>query len=195
MKTMETKNKLEEVRARACACEKCGFWKQRNNVVFGEGNPEARILFVGEAPGYNEDKRGIPFCGKAGEVLDRLLDSIGMDRREIYITNVIKCRPPGNRDPQDSEVENCREYLDRQIEIIQPGVICCLGRHALKHIFAKFGIEEEGSISRLHGKVFEKAEDIFNRVKIIALYHPAVAVYNPGQFALLEKDFSLLREV
>lgn len=186
---------IEEVKAQAGTCQRCGFWKQRNNVVFGQGNLKAYIMFVGEAPGYNEDKRGVPFCGKAGDVLDRLLASINLDRKDIYITNVIKCRPPNNRDPLDEEIENCREYLEKQIEIIQPRVICCLGRHALKHIFKKFSIEEQGSISRLHGKVFEQAQDIFHRIKIAALYHPTVAVYNPGQFTVLQKDFSILKEL
>ncbi len=192
---MDRKEKLEEAKREAVSCTKCAFWKERSNVVFGSGNPSARIMLVGEAPGFNEDKRGVPFCGKAGEVLDRLLLSIGMDRKDIYITNVIKCRPPNNRDPLEEEIENCSGYLERQISAIQPGIICCLGRHALKDILKRFSIQEEGSISRLHGKVFEKSEDIFNMVRIVALYHPAVAVYNPGQFNLLQKDFSVLKEL
>jgi DNA polymerase len=192
---MVRKEKLVEAKREAVSCTKCAFWKERSNVVFGSGNPSARIMLVGEAPGFNEDKRGVPFCGKAGEVLDRLLLSIGMDRKDIYITNVIKCRPPNNRDPLEEEIENCSGYLERQISAIQPGIICCLGRHALKDILKRFSIQEEGSISRLHGKVFEKSEDIFNMVRIVALYHPAVAVYNPGQFNLLQKDFSVLKEL
>ncbi|HNS33050.1 MAG TPA: uracil-DNA glycosylase [bacterium] len=192
---MDKKEKIEEVKLKAAGCKKCNFWKDRTNVVFGAGNPESRILFVGEAPGYNEDKRGIPFCGKAGDVLDRLLVSVNLGRNDIYITNVIKCRPPNNRDPLDEEIDNCSEYLEKQIDIMKPEVICCLGRHALKNIFTKFSIQETGTISSLHGKVFEKSEDIFNRVKIVALYHPAVAVYNPGQFSLLQKDFSIIKEI
>ncbi len=186
---------IEMLKAKACNCKKCGFWMQRTNVVFGSGSLDTRILFVGEAPGYNEDKKGIPFCGKAGEVLDSLLASINLKRSDIYITNVIKCRPPNNRDPFDEEIANCKEYLDQQIEIIHPEIICCLGRHALKNILEKFSIKQKGSISTLHGRVFEQVEDIFNRIKVVALYHPAVAVYNPEQYSLLQKDFSILKEM
>jgi|LSQX01.2.fsa_nt_gb DNA polymerase len=186
---------IEILKAEAVGCKRCNFWQTRNNVVFGAGDVNTRILFVGEAPGFNEDKTGIPFCGKAGNILDTLLESVQLTRNQIYITNIIKCRPPKNRDPQDEEVESCKEFFEKQIQIINPEVICCLGRHAFKNIFNKFDIKVEGTISSLHGQVFEKSEDIFNRVKIVVLYHPAVAVYNPNQLPLLLKDFSILKEI
>jgi uracil-DNA glycosylase len=191
---MDRKTELEVYAKEAKECKKCGLWKTRKNVVFGAGSPSSRILFVGEAPGYNEDIRGVPFCGKAGEVLDILLDSISLKREDIYITNIIKCRPPNNRDPEREEVEACSHYLERQIEIIEPVVICCLGRHALRYILERYSFSERGSITALHGRVLENSEDIFNSVRVIALYHPAVAVYDPGKIELLKKDFQVLKD-
>lgn len=164
-------------------------------MVFGSGSSSSGVLFVGEAPGYNEDVRGVPFCGKAGEVLDVLLSSISLKREDVYITNIIKCRPPNNRDPEKEETESCRDYLERQIEIIRPSVICCLGRHALGYMLERFSFGQQGTISTLHGKVLEHTEDMFNRTKIVALYHPAVAVYDPGKLGLLKKDFQVLKEL
>ena len=191
---MSKSEQLKKIEEEAKKCKKCPLWKTRKNVVFGMGNPETKILFIGEAPGYNEDLKGIPFCGKAGEVLDLLFSSISMKREDIYITNIIKCRPPGNRDPKEEEIEKCREYLEKQIEIINPEIICCLGRHALKYIFKKYSIENKKGISAIHGKVFEK-RDIFSTIKIVAFYHPAVAVYNPEKLKILKEDFKILKEI
>ncbi len=191
---MDRKIELERYEREAKECKKCGLWKTRKNVVFGAGSPSAKILFVGEAPGYNEDIRGVPFCGKAGEVLDILLDSVSLEREDIYITNIIKCRPPNNRDPEGEEVEACSFYLEKQIEIISPVVICCLGRHALRYILERYSFSERGSITALHGKVLENSENIFTSVKVVALYHPAVAVYDPGKIELLKKDFHVLKD-
>ncbi len=192
---MDRKIELERYARESEECKKCSLWKIRKNVVFGAGSPFSKILFVGEAPGYNEDVRGIPFCGKAGEVLDILLDSVSLKREDIYITNIIKCRPPNNRDPEKEEVDACRYYLEKQIEIINPSVICCLGRHALKYILERFSFSQKGSITALHGKVLENSQDIFNRTSVVALYHPAVAVYDPGKMELLKKDFQVLKNL
>ena len=192
---MDRQNLLDECRREANQCKRCILWKSRNNVVFGEGNPETKIIFVGEAPGYNEDIKGIPFCGKAGEVLDILLSSIKLNRRDIYITNIVKCRPPENRDPQEEEIKACTPYLERQIEIISPSVICCLGRHSLRYFINRFSLKENRSISRLHGMVLEGGDSLFSKVHIVALYHPAVAVYDPGKLELLKKDIQVLKEI
>lgn len=192
---MEKKELLEECRKEVRECRECSLWKSRKNVVFGEGNPDSKIVFVGEAPGYNEDVKGIPFCGRAGDVLNLLLSSVNLKREEIYITNIIKCRPPENRDPQEEEIKTCTPYLERQLEIIKPEIICCLGRHSLRYFIRRFSLKETGSISTLHGKVLETGEGLFSRIKIVALYHPAVAVYNPEKMELLKKDFQVLKEV
>ena len=192
--TMDRREEIENCAAEAKDCRKCDLWKSRNNVVFGRGNPLSGMLLVGEAPGYNEDMRGIPFCGKAGDVLDILLSSSGLRREDVYITNIIKCRPPNNRDPEDTEIEACRGYLERQIEIIKPRVIGCLGRHSLRYFLDRFSFRAGGSITTLHGKVFEHSEDMFDRVRVVALYHPAVAVYDPGKIDILKKDFRIFAE-
>ncbi|MCM8761998.1 MAG: uracil-DNA glycosylase [Candidatus Omnitrophica bacterium] len=189
---MDKQNLLEECRRDVMECKRCVLWKTRKNVVFGQGKPEARIVFVGEAPGYNEDLKGIPFCGKAGEVLDILLSSINLKREDVYITNIIKCRPPENRDPEEEEIEKCTPYLERQIEIIKPSIICCLGRYSLRYFINRFSLKEKGSISTLHGRVMEIREGLFSSVKIVALYHPAVAVYDPNKLELLKRDFHIL---
>ncbi len=186
---------IENLAEAAGDCKKCGLSKSRNNVVFGKGNPSSGILLVGEAPGYNEDMRGVPFCGKAGDVLDILLSSAGMKREDVYITNIIKCRPPQNRDPEPAEIESCREYLEKQIEIIKPRIIGCLGRHSLRYFMDRFSFDASGSISTLHGRVFEHSSDMFNRIKVVALYHPAVAVYDPGKIDILKNDFKIFAEI
>ncbi|MCX8082346.1 MAG: uracil-DNA glycosylase [bacterium] len=192
---MEKRELLEEFRNNVVHCKKCALCKTRKNVVFGEGSPESKIIFVGEAPGYNEDIKGIPFCGKAGEVLDILLSSVNIQRNAVYITNIIKCRPPENRDPKEEEIRECAHYLERQLEIIKPSVICCLGRHSLRYFINRFSLKEQRSISFLHGKVIETEEGLFQNVKLVALYHPAVAVYNPDKLELLKKDFQILKDI
>ena len=186
---------IENLAAEAKECKKCGLSKSRNNVVFGKGNPSSGILLVGEAPGYNEDMRGVPFCGKAGDVLDILLSSVGMKREDVYITNIIKCRPPQNRDPEPVEIESCREYLEKQIELIKPRIIGCLGRHSLRYFMDRFSFNVSGTITTLHGKVFELSEDMFSGTKVVALYHPAVAVYDPGKIEILKNDFRIFAEI
>lgn len=160
--------------------------------VIGEGSHSAKIMFIGEAPGKNEAETGRPFCGASGRVLDELLASIGVDRKEVYITNVVKDRPPENRDPLPNEIEFYAPFLDQQIEIIQPKVIATLGRFSMAYIMKKFGLESElKSISTIHGKVFP-AETSYGKIKIIPLYHPAVAVYGTNK-EILKKDFETLK--
>lgn len=167
--------------------------ENKNLPVIGEGSHFAKIMFVGEAPGRNEAKTGRPFCGAAGKVLDELLESAGIKREEVYVTNIVKDRPPQNRDPLPEEIEIYGPFLDRQIEIIQPKIIATLGRYAMGYIMKKFGLESElDVISKMHGKVFTLPDD---KVKIVPLYHPAVAVYNSHTKDTLKKDFEVLKDL
>lgn len=162
--------------------------------VIGEGNHHAKIMFIGEAPGKNEAETGRPFCGAAGRILDELLESIGIPRKEVYITNIVKDRPPMNRDPLPHEIEAYAPYLDRQIEIIQPQIIATLGRFSMVYIVNKFGLSAQlKSISQMHGRTLE-AKTSYGIVKIIPLYHPAVAVYNGNMKEELKKDFEVLKQ-
>lgn len=185
---------LKKVKDQVVACTKCPLYKTRTNPVIGEGSHDARILFVGEAPGAQEDKTAHPFCGAAGRILNELLQSVGIERQNVYIANLLKCRPPGNRDPQDREIETCTEYLKKQIEIIQPEIVCSLGRYSMKFLMEKFGLASElNSISQIHGQVFE-TKAWLPGLKFIPFYHPAVAVYNGNMKAALEKDFKILKK-
>ncbi len=163
--------------------------------VIGEGNHRAKIMFIGEAPGKNEAETGRPFCGASGRVLDELLASVNIDRKEVYITNVVKDRPPMNRDPLPEEIEFYAPFLVRQIEIIKPQIIATLGRFSMAYIMKKFGLESElKSISVIHGKVFS-AETSYGKINIIPLYHPAAAIYNNNTMEILKKDFEVLKEL
>ncbi len=185
---MELSKIEEEIRN----CRRCPLWKTRTNPVSGEGNQKADIMFIGEAPGRFEDLKGRPFVGTAGKVLDELLEDIGLKRSEVYITNVVKCRPPGNRDPLPEEIKACSPYLEKQIEIIKPKIIVTLGRHSMKWLFEKFGIPED-KISRIHGRIYEINHDFVRFV--LPLYHPAVVVYNPEMRDVLKRDIEALRKV
>jgi len=168
----------------------------RNNVhpVIGEGDHYSKIMFVGEAPGRSEAQTGRPFVGAAGKILDGLLASTGIERKNVYITNIVKDRPPYNRDPLPEEIAAYGPFLDRQIEIIQPKVIATLGRYAMTYIMEKFGlIEELQPISQMHGKSFI-AHASYGEVAIVPLYHPAVAVYNSNTKSVLQKDFEILKQ-
>jgi uracil-DNA glycosylase family 4 len=161
--------------------------------VIGEGSHDSKIMFVGEAPGQNEAKTGRPFCGAAGRILDGLLEHAGIPRKDVYITNIVKDRPPQNRDPLSSEIEAYGPFLDRQIDIIQPKVIATLGRYSMNYIMKKFGLDLElEPISKAHGKAY-RAEASYGPIDIVALYHPAVAVYNSHTLAELKKDFEILK--
>ncbi|MDZ4299490.1 MAG: uracil-DNA glycosylase [Candidatus Sungbacteria bacterium] len=162
--------------------------------VIGEGSHTAKIMFVGEAPGKNEAATGRPFAGAAGRVLNELLASAGIPRDAVYITNVVKDRPPQNRDPSPEEIALYAPFLDRQIEIIQPCVIALLGRHSMKYIMEKFELEDRiGPISRLHGKVFE-AKASYGDIQIIPFFHPAAALYNPPLKEEMIADFQALQK-
>ncbi len=161
--------------------------------VIGEGSHHASIMFIGEAPGKNEAATGRPFCGAAGRVLDELLASVGIARADVYITNIVKDRPPENRDPTPEEIEAYAPYLDRQIAIIQPKVIATLGRFSMQYIMTRFGLGAQlAPISALHGKEFT-ATAPYGKVAIVPLYHPAVALYDGSKRAELERDFAVLR--
>lgn len=162
--------------------------------VIGEGSHYAKIMFVGEAPGKNEAATGRPFCGMAGKILDELLTSAAIPRSEVYITNIVKDRPPFNRDPLPEEIAIYSSFLDRQVTIIQPQVIATLGRFSMVYIMQKFGLGHElSSISQMHGRKFE-AEAFYGKVCLVPLYHPAVAIYNSNTKDQLKADFQILRE-
>ena len=163
--------------------------------VIGEGSHEAKIMFVGEAPGENEAKTGRPFCGRAGGVLESLLESVGIKREEVYITNIVKDRPPKNRDPLPDEIALYAPFLDRQIAILKPKIIATLGRFSMQYVMNRYGLEWElAPISILHGKVFE-TEIEGEKVKVIPLYHPAAAIYNQELLKVLKNDFQVLKGV
>jgi len=187
---MSKRELMDQVVKEILECRKCDLWKSRRNPVPGEGSLDAKIMFIGEAPGYWEDVKGRPFVGAAGKLLDKLLAGIGLSREEVFIGNILKCRPPGNRDPQPEEVYACTPYLDRQIRIIKPKIIVTLGRHASAYIFSKAGIPFSG-ISKVHGKVYS-AEVLDLDVTLIPMYHPAVALYNAKLKSALEEDFRIL---
>jgi len=153
-------------------------------VVFGNGNPNADLMFVGEAPGFHEDQQGIPFVGQAGKLLDRLLDGIGLTRADVFVANVLKCRPPGNRDPQPDEIEQGEPYLFRQIELIRPRVVATLGNFATKLLSGK-----PTGITRVHG-VEQETTIGGSRVLLYPIYHPAAALYTPAMLKVLEEDFA-----
>jgi len=180
---------LEAYAAQTSACTRCRLAQGRTQVVFGVGNPDAELMFVGEAPGFHEDKQGFPFVGQAGKLLDTLLAGIGLTREDVYIANVIKCRPPGNRDPAPDEIEACEAHLFRQIELIEPTVVATLGNFATKLLSGK-----QTGITRVHGQ--EQETHIGGRQVILyPLYHPAAALYTPAMMQVLHEDFRRLPEL
>ena len=177
---------LAELAAEASACTRCRLAQGRTQVVFGVGNPHADLLFVGEAPGFHEDQQGYPFVGAAGKLLDKLLGGIGMTRSDVYIANVLKCRPPGNRDPMPDEIEACESYLFRQISLIEPTLVATLGNFATKLLSGK-----QHGITRVHGQP-QEARVGGLAVTLYPLYHPAAALYTPAMLRTLEEDFARL---
>jgi DNA polymerase len=170
-------------------CTRCRLAQGRTQVVFGSGSPSADLMFVGEAPGFHEDKQGVPFVGQAGKLLEKLLAGIGLARSDVYIANVLKCRPPGNRDPQPDEIEACERHLFRQIELIEPVVIATLGNFATKLLSGR-----PTGITRVHGQE-QEATLGGRRVLLYPLYHPAAALYTPAMLKVLESDFARLPEL
>lgn len=182
---------LKEIRDQVVDCQKCSLCKTRTLPVIGQGSHQAKAIFVGEAPGANEDRTGVPFCGAAGNVLTELLESIGCKREDVYIANILKCRPPGNRDPLPNEIEACTGYLEKQIEILEPQLVCSMGNYAASFIMRKFGLGSQvQGISRIHGQIFEA-----EKFKVVALYHPAVAVYNANMKDILKKDLEGVKDL
>ena len=168
----------------AClACRRCGLCETRNNVVFGVGSPQAEVLFIGEGPGEQEDLKGEPFVGRAGKLLDDMLAMIDLDHSKIYIANMVKCRPPKNRDPLNTEQEACFSWLENQIELLQPKLIVCLGRIAAMRM-----IKEDFKITKEHGIWFDRGS-----AKIMALYHPAALLRDPGKRPDTFVDLKLLQ--
>jgi uracil-DNA glycosylase family 4 len=170
-------------------CTKCRLAQGRTQVVFGMGDPSADLMFVGEAPGFHEDQQGKPFVGQAGKLLDKLLAGIGLEREQVFIANVLKCRPPGNRDPQPDEIEACEGHLFRQISLIEPKVVATLGNFATKLLSGK-----PAGITRVHGAEQETTLG-GRRALLYPLYHPAAALYTPAMLKVLEDDFRRLPDL
>jgi len=168
-------------------CTRCALHRSRTQVVFGVGDPQAELMFVGEGPGFHEDRQGEPFVGQAGKLLTELISSLGLTREQVYIANVVKCRPPENRDPAPDEIEACSPFLLQQIAIIRPRIICTLGRHATKLL-----ADTDLSITAVHGRVKER-EIAGVKVMVFPVFHPAAALYTPANRKVLEEDFAKLK--
>lgn len=186
----ERREALKEVYAQTQACARCAeLAATRKTVVFGSGDADAELMFVGEAPGASEDEQGLPFVGQAGRLLDTLLEEVGMTRKQVWVCNVLKCRPPANRDPQPVEIANCKGYLYSQVELIQPAVICTLGNFATKLLRG-----DPTGITRLHGQ--PEAIVVGRRaVRLYPIFHPAAALYTPRMLQTLREDFARLPDL
>lgn len=170
---------LDTLKAQAAACHRCPLGQTRTNIVFGVGNPNARVMIVGEAPGKNEDLQGVPFVGAAGHTLDSLLELADLSRDEIYIANVLKCRPPGNRDPRPEEIQECTPFLREQTRTINPDFIVTLGNFATKFI-----LKTDRGITGMHGKLYRAG-----RFNVFPIFHPAAALYDHSKMEALQDDF------
>ena len=173
---------LEDIRNDLGECQRCRLAKERNRIVFGDGNPRAKLVFVGEGPGFNEDRQGKPFVGAAGELLTRIIEAIKLTRSQVYICNVIKCRPPENRNPRPDEIETCLPFLERQIEAIRPDFICALGTFAARTLLGT-----TTPISRLRGRFHE-----YKGIKVLPTYHPAYLLRNPEKKRDVWEDMKML---
>lgn len=176
---------LQDLRRSVTSCRRCPLADTRRNVVFGEGNSRARLLFVGEAPGEDEDLQGRPFVGRAGKLLDQLIDRIGLRREEVYICNVLKCRPPNNRDPEPAEIEACRDNLLTQIRLIAPKLICTLGRHAYNTLL---GVDER--ITRIRGTL-----TYYEGTMVLPTYHPSFLLRNPEKMKEAWEDMDRVKQL
>jgi uracil-DNA glycosylase len=184
MDAVERAAALREYAEQTSSCTKCALAAGRTQVVFGSGNPNADLMFVGEAPGFHEDQQGVPFVGQAGKLLDKLLAGIGLTRADVFVANVLKCRPPGNRDPVPEEIAACEPHLFRQIELIEPKLVATLGNFATKLLSGK-----PAGITRVHGH--EQQVTLGTRtVSLFPIYHPAAALYTPSMLKVLEEDFA-----
>jgi DNA polymerase len=175
---------LEEIRADLGECQRCKLAPHRKNIVFGQGHPRAQLVFVGEGPGADEDVQGLAFVGRAGKLLSHWVEALGLTREDVYICNVIKCRPPGNRTPERDEIETCSPFLLRQLDAIRPRLICCLGGVALQNL-----LEKNVSISRLRGQFFD-----YRGTKLTATYHPAYILRNPNADRQVREDLLKIRQ-
>jgi uracil-DNA glycosylase family 4 len=180
----ERREELIDLYREVSGCQKCPLAAGRTQTVFGMGNADADLMFVGEAPGFHEDQQGKPFVGRAGGLLDQLLGEIGLDRSHVFIANVLRCRPPGNRDPQPDEIEQCKPYLYRQVELIEPKVICTLGNFATKLLSGS-----QQGITRVHGRAQERVVGE-REVILYPLFHPAAALRTPAVQQQLREDFA-----
>ena len=174
---------LESVRAEMGDCQRCKLAPKRTNIVFGSGNPSAELVFVGEAPGYDEDQQGLPFVGRAGQLLTKIIESINLKREDVYICNVLKCRPPENRNPEPDEVAACNPFLKKQLAAIRPKVVCCLGTFAAQTV-----IQTAAPISRLRGKFFD-----LDGMRVIATFHPAYLLRSPEKKREVWEDMKQIR--
>ena len=175
---------LDQVRADLGDCQRCKLAKGRMHIVFGQGHPHAELVFIGEGPGADEDEQGLPFVGRAGKLLNRMLESVGIKREDVYICNVVKCRPPGNRTPEKDEVDACSPFLFRQLEAIQPRLICCLGAPAVRTVL---GLKE--GMLKIRGRFYD-----YGAAKAMATVHPAYVLRNPREEKILREDFEKIRE-
>jgi DNA polymerase len=182
----ERRQELVQLYREVQSCRRCPLYATRTQVVFGAGNADADLMFVGEAPGFHEDQQGIPFVGAAGKLLDKLLEEIGMQRGDVFIANVLKSRPPGNRDPQLEEIEACKPYLTRQIELIEPRVICTLGNFSTKLLTRR-----QDGITRVHGRA-QDHEIAGLPIRIYPIYHPAAGLRSTAMLETLREDFQRL---
>jgi DNA polymerase len=175
---------LEQIRQDLGDCRRCKLAPTRKTIVFGEGNPHAELVFIGEGPGADEDEQGLPFVGRAGKLLNRMMQTVGLKREDVYICNVVKCRPPGNRTPEKDEVDSCSPFLYRQIESIKPRLVCCLGAPAVRTVL---GIKE--GITKIRGQFYN-----FGAAKALATVHPAYVLRNPREEKILLEDFEKIRD-
>jgi DNA polymerase len=177
------KSELEALSFEILKSECCQLCRTRTNLVFGSGNPDAELVFVGEAPGREEDLQGLPFVGRAGQLLTKIIESIGLKRKDVYICNILKCRPPNNRDPFPTEILACEGYLIRQLEIIKPSIICPLGKFAAQTL-----LRSQTPISQLRGKFYD-----YHGIKLIPTFHPAYLLRNPGDKRLVWEDMKKIK--
>src|SRR5687768_18017504 len=184
MDTVERAAALRQYAEETSTCTRCALAQGRTQVVFGAGSPDADLMFVGEAPGFHEDQQGVPFVGQAGKLLDKLLGGIGLTRADVFVANVLKCRPPGNRDPLPEEIAACEPHLFRQIELIEPKLVATLGNFATKLLSGR-----PAGITRVHGQPQEVTLGS-RKVALYPLYHPAAALYTPSMLKVLEEDFA-----
>lgn len=183
-------NSIDNLSKKIKKCQKCPLWQQRTQAVPGEGTPKTKIILIGEAPGQEEDKQGRPFCGQAGKLLNKLLKLAGLERPEVFITNIVKCRPPANRDPLPEEIKTCWPWLVEQMKIIKPKLIITLGRHAMNQF-----LPGQPKISKIHGHLIKLTDKKRRVVYCYPVFHPAAALYHNQWESLLEKDFKKLKKI